>query len=61
MISICPVTVRADRPIAAAARTDLLEDVQRGEEVGDGVVSLTLRPFELVTLRLSLSDTEPLH
>jgi alpha-mannosidase len=56
-----PVTVRADRPIAAAARTDLLEDVQRDEEVGDGVVSLTLRPFELVTLRLRLSDTEPVH
>jgi alpha-mannosidase len=41
----------ADR-IAAAWRCNLLEEPQTGEEVGDGIVALTLRPFHLVTLRL---------
>ncbi len=48
------ITVCAARRIESAARANLLEDVLSGEEVGDGVVSLTLRPFELITLRLTL-------
>jgi alpha-mannosidase len=47
-------TLRAHRPVAAASRTNLLEEPTAGEEVGDGVLALTLRPFELVTLRLRL-------
>lgn len=50
------MTLRARSRIGAAWRCDLMEERQRGEEVGDGVVSLTLRPFELVTLRLQLAD-----
>jgi alpha-mannosidase len=45
-------TVRAGERIESALRTNLLEEAIAGEEVGDGVVALTLRPFELVTLRL---------
>ena len=41
----------ADR-ITVAWRCNLLEEPQTGEEVGDGIVALTLRPFQLVTLRL---------
>ena len=41
----------ADR-IVSAWRCNLLEEPQTGEEVGDGIVALTLRPFQLVTLRL---------
>ena len=33
---------------------DLLEHPQRPFEVSDGIVALTLRPFELVTLRLTV-------
>ncbi len=43
--------VTSDR-IAAAWRCNLLEEPEVGEEVGDGVVALTLRPFQIVTLRL---------
>ena len=46
------VMVRADRRIVAASRCNLLEEPTSGLEVGDGVAVLTLRPFELVTLRL---------
>jgi len=42
--------------IGAVWYCDLMEDPQRGEEVGDGVVSITLRPFQLVTLRLRLAQ-----
>jgi alpha-mannosidase len=38
--------------ISEAWRCNLLEEPQSGEEVGDGVVALTLRPFQIVTLRL---------
>ncbi len=41
--------------IGAAWYCDLMEAPQLGEEVGDGVVSVTLRPFQLVTLRLRLA------
>ena len=30
----------------------LLEEPEAGEEVGDGLVAMTLRPFQIVTLRL---------
>jgi alpha-mannosidase len=47
------VMVRADRRIVAASRCNLLEEPTSGLEVGDGIAVLTLRPFELVTLRLT--------
>ncbi len=47
------VSVRADGRITAASRCNLLEEPANGFEVSDGIVALTLRPFELVTLRLS--------
>ena len=50
------ITVCAARRIETAARASLLEDVLAREEVGDGIVALTLRPFELVTLRLGLAE-----
>jgi alpha-mannosidase len=43
--------VTTDR-VAAAWRCNLLEEPTSGEEVGDGVVTITLRPFQIVTLRL---------
>jgi alpha-mannosidase len=48
-----PVSVRADGRITAASRCNLLEEPGDGFEVSDGIVALSLRPFELVTLRLS--------
>jgi alpha-mannosidase len=47
------VTVRCDRRIVAASRCNLLEEPYAGLEVGDGICALTLRPFEIVTLRLT--------
>jgi alpha-mannosidase len=47
------VTVACDRRIVAASRCDLLETPGAGLEVGDGIAALTLRPFEIVTLRLT--------
>jgi hypothetical protein len=35
-----------------------LEETLSGEEVGDGAVTLTLRPFQIVTLRLRCSATD---
>ena len=46
------VTVRCDRPLAAASRCDLLEEPLAAIDVCDGICVLTLRPFEIVTLRL---------
>ena len=46
------VSVAAGRIIAAAA-CDLLEVPQRHFEVSDGICALTLRPFQLATLRLT--------
>ena len=46
-------SVRADRRVTAASRCDLLETPTAAFEVSDGIVALTLRPFELVTLRLT--------
>ena len=47
------VTVAADRRIIAASRCNLLEEPTGGFEVSDGIVATTLRPFELLTLRLT--------
>jgi alpha-mannosidase len=47
------VTLRCDRPIAAASFCNLLEEPHSGVEVGDGICAVTLRPFELATLRLT--------
>jgi len=49
------MTLRAPTRIGAAWRCDLMEAEQRGEEVGDGVLAIELRPFEIVTLRLALA------
>ncbi len=48
--------VRADRRVVAAWRCNLLEEPTGAEEVGDGIVALTVRPFQIVTLRLRLGD-----
>ena len=47
------VTVAADRRILAASRCNLLEEAGAGFEVSDGIVATRLRPFELLTLRLT--------
>ncbi|HTH04228.1 MAG TPA: glycosyl hydrolase-related protein, partial [Ilumatobacteraceae bacterium] len=47
------ITLRCDRPIGAASLCNLLEEPHTGIEVGDGICALTLRPFEIATLRLS--------
>ena len=47
------VPVRTAGRIIAAQRCNLLEEPQRALDVADGFVNLTMRPFELVTLRLS--------
>ena len=49
-------TVAAPRRIIAAAACDLVESPQRHFEVSDGIVALTLRPFQLMTLRLTLDQ-----
>jgi alpha-mannosidase len=49
------VSVRTDGRIVAASRCNLLEEPGEGFEVSDGILALTLRPFELVTLRLTRS------
>jgi alpha-mannosidase len=41
--------------IASASRCDLMESPRVDEECVDGIVSTTLRPFELVTLRLEVA------
>ena len=51
-------SVATPKRIATASRCNLLEESQSGEEVGDGIVALTLHPFQIVTLRLrTVSDT----
>ena len=52
------ITVATPDRVTEAWRCDLLEEEQVGEEVGDGVVTLTLRPFQIVTLRLRRSATD---
>ncbi len=46
------VSIACAQRIREAWRCNLLEEEQGGEEVGDGIVALTLRPFQIVTLRL---------
>jgi len=47
-----PVTIRRPMRIDRAERCNLLEDAGTELDTSDGIVTLTLRPFELVTLRL---------
>ncbi len=51
-----PLDVRADRRVVEAWQCNLLEEPTHAEEVGDGIVALTVRPFQIVTLRLRLGD-----
>jgi alpha-mannosidase len=50
------ISVRSRHRVSAAWRCNLLEEPESGEEVGDGIVTLTLRPFQLVTLRMRLLE-----
>jgi alpha-mannosidase len=47
-----PVTLRAGFPIAQAWRVNLLEEVQEELTVAYDTVTFTLKPYEIVTLRL---------
>ncbi|MDP9463876.1 MAG: glycosyl hydrolase-related protein, partial [Actinomycetota bacterium] len=47
------LSVRTPQPIHTATRCNLLEEPSEGIECGDGIAAITLRPFELCTLRLS--------
>ncbi len=51
------ISVATPQRITAAWRCDLLEEPETAEEVGDGIVAITLRPFQIVTLRLRRSAT----
>jgi hypothetical protein len=46
-------------PFTAAYRTDLLERPRGPVPIDDGAVCLKVRPFELVTLRLSVPAEQP--
>jgi len=46
------VPVRTPSRVLEAATCNLLEETEQALDVADGFVNLTLRPFELVTLRL---------
>jgi alpha-mannosidase len=52
------ISVHTPERVAEAWRCNLLEERETGEEVGDGIVTLTLRPFQIVTLRLSQTLTD---
>jgi alpha-mannosidase len=45
-------TVRTPQRVHGALRCNLLEEPTNGIECSDGIVSLTMQPFELLTLRL---------
>jgi alpha-mannosidase len=47
-----PVTVRLPKRIDDARRCTLLEEPLAAIDTGDGIVAVTLQPFELLTLRL---------
>ena len=49
------ISVATPQRTTAAWRCDLLEEPESAEEVGDGIVAFTLRPFQIVTLRLRRS------
>jgi alpha-mannosidase len=46
-------TVALSQRITAAAACNLMEEPQRHFEVSDGICALTLRPFQIATLRLT--------
>jgi alpha-mannosidase len=46
------ITLSAAQPIRSAWRANLLEETSDAVDTADGIVAVTLRPFELVTLRL---------
>jgi alpha-mannosidase len=52
------ISVATPGRITDAWRCNLLEEREAGEEVGDGVVTITLRPFQIVTLRLTRSASD---
>jgi alpha-mannosidase len=52
------ISVETPGRVSEAWRCNLLEEREAGEEVGDGVVALTLRPFQIVTLRLRRSSAD---
>jgi alpha-mannosidase len=45
------VAVRGRRPFTSAETTDLLEESSRPAEVSDGVIRLSIEPFEIMTIR----------
>jgi alpha-mannosidase len=47
------ISVAAAAPIRAAARCNALEETEASIDVADGIVALVLRPYELLTLRLT--------
>jgi alpha-mannosidase len=49
-----PLTVRTRGRIVDASYCNLLEEPRDHIDVADGIVAITLRPFELVTLRLTV-------
>ena len=51
-----PVTIRFAFPVAAAWETNLLEENQAELPVADGAVSLNLRPYQIVTMRVRPGD-----
>ncbi|HJV09085.1 MAG TPA: alpha-mannosidase [Acidimicrobiales bacterium] len=54
------VRIRVAMPVAGAHRTDLLERPRHPLHVEAGAVHLTVRPFELVTLRLAGPEEQAL-
>ncbi len=52
------ISVATPGRVTDAWRCNLLEEPQSAEEVGDGVVTITLRPFQIVTLRLRRSEND---
>jgi alpha-mannosidase len=49
-------TVHGRLRIAEADRCNVLEDIEHGLDTADGIVTVQLRPFEIVTLRLRFGD-----
>lgn len=47
------ITLRCDWPIGEASLCNLLEEPHTGIEVGDGICAVTVRPFEIMTVRLT--------
>jgi alpha-mannosidase len=47
-----PVTLRTSFPLAEAWRVNVLEEDQESLDVNDGAIALSVRPYEILTLRL---------